>query len=171
MSGTLRTGMELLPPYYRASPEMIAFQAAFDREAAAAWAAREDFLAQLNVETASWGLALWERELGLKAGARSAAERRSRIKARIRAVAQSFAPEAAVRVAEHCRTYTFELIFDGVEREPNFSDLGAALDEVKPAHLAFRCTLITRPFETGAAVCGRSWAVSRTALPPMEVTG
>ena len=119
------------------------------------------------METASWGLALWERELGLKAGARSAAERRSRIKARlrgagvatmevIRAVAQSFAPEAAVRVAEHCRTYTFELIFDGVEREPNFSDLGAALDEVKPAHLAFRCTLITRPFETGAAVCGRS---------------
>ena len=48
MSGTLRTGMELLPPYYRASPEMIAFQAAFDREAAAAWAAREDFLAQLT---------------------------------------------------------------------------------------------------------------------------
>ena len=71
MSAQPEWGRELtewLPENYPASRETVAFQEAIQPEIGALWRLREEFLLQLNPYTATWGLPLWERALGLTAG-------------------------------------------------------------------------------------------------------
>jgi hypothetical protein len=111
---------------------------------------RDDLLLQLNVGTATWGLELWERHLGLATDTTiSNVYRRSRIISRfrgtgtttkdmIKTVAESFS-NGIVDVIEHPpEEFAFDIKFVGtIGVPPNLDDLTAALDEIKPAHLSY----------------------------------
>lgn len=141
--------IDLLPSYYKNSPQVAALQSAFQHWTDALAAAREDLLAQLNVDTATWGLALWERDLGLQTNMSAPYEfRRARVKSKLRgagtttimlikSVAESFS-NGEVDVEEYPEDYRFEVVFTGTYGiPPNMDDLTAAIEEIKPAHLAF----------------------------------
>lgn len=117
----------------------------------------EDILKQLYVETATWGLDLWEQMLGLSSYAgKPVDQRRSRIISKLRGygtvtvsliknVAESYV-YGTVEVTEHPELYSFTVKFvDPRGIPPNLDDLKAAIEEIKPAHLAlqyeFTCTV------------------------------
>jgi uncharacterized protein YmfQ (DUF2313 family) len=106
-------------------------------------------LLQLNVETATWGLDLWEKAYGIKTDvSKSYAFRRARIESKMRSqgvttvamiknVAESFS-NGEVDVIEHPEEYRFEIKFIGtLGIPPNMDDLTGAIKEIKPAHLDF----------------------------------
>lgn len=138
---------DMLP--YRGSAETADTQNAFDQETERAKAARDDLLLQLNIETATWGLDLWETAYGLEHDAEKSYDfRRSRIESKKRSqgvttkemiqnVAQSFS-NGVVEVIEHPALYSFDVKFVGtLGIPPNMDDLTAAIEEIKPAHLAY----------------------------------
>ncbi len=109
----------------------------------------EDVLKQFYVETATdWGLTLWERMLGLKTNhEKPIDQRRSSIISKIRGVgtvtisliknvAESFT-YGTVEIAEQPEAYSFTITFSDIRGiPPNYADLQAAIEEIKPAHLA-----------------------------------
>lgn len=142
--------IDLMPEYYRNSPEVIAFQAALDGYAEAIGEARDSVLAQLNVDTATWGLDLWEQELGIISNSSDPPEyRRSRIKGKLRGVgtatvdtvkniAESYA-NGEVEIIERPSEYCFDVKFVGnIGVPPNMDDFTAALEDIKPAHLCYQ---------------------------------
>lgn len=108
----------------------------------------EDILKQFYVETATWGLDLWEQMLGLKSYAgKPLDQRRSRIISKLRGmgtvtvsliknVAESYV-YGTVEVTENPAAYSFTIKFvDSRGIPPNLDDVKAAIEEIKPAHLA-----------------------------------
>lgn len=150
-----------LPPYYDASKVMRAILQAQGSELDKFRYALDDILAQFFVETATWGLDTWERELGIpKIAGKPDAERRSNIIAKLRGigtvtiatiknVAESFFG-GRVEVTDRQTAYTYDVYRDipndpytftiffadiyGVP--PNIDDLKRVIEEIKPAHLA-----------------------------------
>lgn len=123
----------------------------------------DDVLKQFYVETATWGLALWENELGIKIdNIKPYDQRRSVIISKLRgvgtvtltmlkSVAESFTNGSVdVRYGPSCYSfdtyrempatnpdYTIIIKFIGTRGiPPNLNDLKAAIEEIKPAHLA-----------------------------------
>lgn len=109
----------------------------------------EEVLQQFYVETATEiGLNLWEQFLGLSSYAgKPLDQRRSRIISKLRGigtitesliknVAESYT-YGTVEVNENPAEYSFTIIFvDQHGVPPNYKDLQAAIEEIKPAHLA-----------------------------------
>ncbi|MDO4268696.1 MAG: DUF2313 domain-containing protein [Eubacteriales bacterium] len=108
-----------------------------------------DLLDQCFVQTATWGLVLWEQELGIVTNYQlSYEQRRDVILAKLRGqetttvavvrrTAESFAGCAA-EVIEDTANYCFIIKFVGMYGiPPNMQQLAAALEEIKPAHLGF----------------------------------
>lgn len=108
----------------------------------------EDLLKQFYVETATWGLDLWEQMLGLSSYAgKPDDQRRSRIISKLRGmgtvtvsliknVAESYV-YGTVEVTENHAAYSFTVKFvDPRGIPPNLDDLQTAIEEIKPAHLA-----------------------------------
>lgn len=110
----------------------------------------EAVLDQLWPQTASgWGLELWEAAYGIQTDlSRDLEFRRTRVISKLRgqgtptaeliqAVASSFA-NGQVEIVEHSDQYYFVLKFTSVLGvPPNIDDLTAAINDIKPAHLAF----------------------------------
>lgn len=132
-----------------ASPEFSEMQDALDGEVVAMRRASYEFGEQLNVDTATYGLKAWEEAYGIPVDvSKSDTERRERIKSKMRGtgtvtaamvanVAQSFTG-GEVTVVEHPETYSFTIKFSGQLGVPKrIDDVTAAIDEIKPAHLAF----------------------------------
>lgn len=108
-----------------------------------------DILSQFYVETATeWGLDLWEQMLNLKSYAgKPLDQRRSRIISKLRGmgtvtvalvknVAESYV-YGTVEVMEAPATYSFTIKFVDTRGVPsNLDDVKAAIEEIKPAHLA-----------------------------------
>lgn len=143
------TLLEMLPPYYKESAEVANLQNAINAEVEKVHSAKDDLLLQMNVETATWGLDLWEKAYGIKTDvSKSYAFRRARIESKMRSqgvttvamiknVAESFS-NGEVDVIEHPEKYRFEIKFIGtLGIPPNMDDLTAAIEEIKPAHLDF----------------------------------
>jgi len=141
--------IDLLPEYYKNSPQVVELQGAFEHWTEALKAARDDLLAQLNVETATWGLSIWEKALGLETDIDKPYEyRRTRIISKLRGagtttvamiqnVAESFS-NGQVEIIEYNEENRFEVKFVGtIGIPPNMDDLTAAIEEIKPAHLAY----------------------------------
>ncbi len=141
--------IDLLPANYQNSSEVVDLQNALSVQVGKVQAAKDFLFLQLHVETATWGLSLWERALGLAIDlSRSYDFRRSRINSKLRAqgvttaamiqnVAQSFS-NGAVDIIEHNSEYRFDVKFTGTfGTPPNMDDLTAAIEEIKPAHLAY----------------------------------
>ena len=145
----MRPLIESLPGYYQNSAPVAELERAIGSQMEALWEDREDLLRQLWVDTATWGLAWWESWCGLPVDATLSQEaRRARVKAKlrgrgaatveeIRALAQSFSPYP-VEVVEESAYHRFTLWFLGAVGElPNQEDMTAAVNELKPAHLAW----------------------------------
>jgi hypothetical protein len=148
--------IDLLPDYYINSQEVIELQGAFEHWTEALKAAREDLFLQFNVESATWGLSIWEKALGLETNASKSYEfRRTRIMSKLRGsgttttamiqnVAESFS-NGEVTIIEYNNENRFEVKFTGtIGIPPNMDDLTAAMEEIKPAHLAYSYVYIYR---------------------------
>ena len=138
-----------MPEYLAKGRETAAIWAALEEELGALWRARDDAFLQLDVNTATWALPLWERAHGLLPDNTAAQEvRRERVKARMRGqgtttagmiqnVAQSFT-NGEVEVEEYPDEYRMLLRFVGSQGiPPNVLDVAQAVDEIKPAHIAY----------------------------------
>lgn len=136
------------PDRFRNSPEFLACQSGFDTAADALQNDLDDFLAQLNVSTATWGLTLWEDMYGITPDLESSyGDRRSNIMSRMRQtgtmtpgmmalVAASYSG-GEVEITEHFQQYRFTVKFvSSLGAPPRLEDFKAALEKIKPAHLA-----------------------------------
>lgn len=174
--------IEQLPIFYQNSPEMVSMQDALNVQTEAALVAMEDALAQLDVQTATWGLAYWERALGLSVDISKPEDyRRSRIISKLRGqgtttvamiknVSESFS-NGAVEVIEDPANYHFDIKFVGtIGIPPNMDDLTAAIEEIKPAHLGYAYIIIYNCWsdvsaKTWGALAAKTWGeVKEVAL-------
>lgn len=170
--------LDYLRPALRESPEVQAIQEGFQAAADGLWNAVDDCKAQLDVETATWGLSIWEEALGLPVEVeRPMAFRRSRIKAKLRGqgtttvaaiqnVAASFS-NGEVEVTEVPKEYRIRVHFvDAIGLPPNLSDLKAAIAEIIPAHLGVGYESTIKTWNdvkhlTWGEAAGQSWEVLR----------
>lgn len=108
----------------------------------------DDFQNQLNVETATWGLGLWEWVYGIETDLTKSYEaRRNVVEAKMRgsgtttvalikSTAESYV--GAVRVEEVNSEYKFVIyMVDEVGIPENIEDLKKTIRQIKPAHLDF----------------------------------
>lgn len=137
------------PSFWRQSRETLVVWEALGSETDALRADLRGLLDQCNVQTATWGLDLWEKQLGLPTEAgKDLSYRRSRILSKLRGtgtvtvamienVAESYV-NGEVEIIENPASYHFDVKFVGIRGiPPNMEDLTAALEEIKPAHLTY----------------------------------
>lgn len=170
--------MQYLPYYYQGSRVIRAIAEAQGSEVGEFWITLDDILKQFYVETASdWGLDLWEQMLDLTSfSGKPLDQRRSRIISKIRGmgtmtvsliknVAESYV-YGTVEVTENPAAYSFTVKFvDPRGIPPNLDDLRAAIEGIKPAHLAVQ-------YEFTYTVWGElfNWEVTWGDLNAMELT-
>ena len=141
--------IDYLPDFYSESPEVISIQQAIQAQAAALRTARDELIAQLNVPSATWGLGIWEKSLAITSKVEDTQTyRRTRVISKLRGagtttaamiknVAESFS-NGEVSLTEYPEESRFTVMFIGtLGIPPNMDDLTAAIDEIKPAHLAY----------------------------------
>lgn len=141
---------DAVPGYYRENIEAQAIINAHAELHDQLYADTQDVLAQFFVESATWGLAHWERIFGVETNeAKPLAERRPVVKARMRGigvvsqtlikdVAESwYGGEVAVsdQPAQHLITVKF---VSSIGVPTNLGDVERALRELIPAHLALQ---------------------------------
>lgn len=137
-----------IPRYYDEITEAQAVLNAYAIEIEKLNADIADVLAQFYVDTATWGLAKWEKMLGIPTDeTKPLDQRRSAIKSKLRMfgtvtvsviknVAESF-KYGEVDVLEDPKNYTINIKFVGkFGVPPNLQDIKDALRELIPAHLA-----------------------------------
>ncbi len=171
-----------LPRYYQDSPQVSELERVLGEQAEALRVSESDTLAQLWIDTATWGLDLWEQWAGLPVDrTRPYSYRRSRIKAKLRgqgattaemlrSVVASFGFEPSqISVIEHPAEYQFEIVLSDLASVP--SDVGgieAAVNEIKPAHLDYWFTYELAQLLAALRVGGGLWSIQTVTLPPME---
>lgn len=145
--------MKYLPQnksFYLNSGIMKAIQDAYSTEFGYIYFFIEDFLKQfLTPATATWGLAFWEQELGLKTDiSKSYEERREIIMSRIRGIgtigknvikraAETFSG-GEVDIIEYPAEYRFVVKFVGIRGVPkNMASFIEMIEDLKPAHLVY----------------------------------
>lgn len=141
--------MEYLPPYYGNSKVMKNIQSVIAKEVGTQKYASGDVLKQFFVDTATWGLDLWEEELGLEVDKSKTNEvRREVLKAKLRGTGTVTKEmlkntclaytNAEVAITEDYANYQFIIKFVGVKGiPPNMEGLIQTIDEIKPAHLGY----------------------------------
>lgn len=137
--------IELLPPYEKSSrvfQEILnAEQIEFDKLAIDI----EDLEKQLNIDTATWGLVIYEKELGIKTNLNKPfEERRSVVKSKWRGTGK--VDRLLIKAAVDAYTNGgVEVGFDGriiinfndvKGIPPNLEDAQRAIEDISPAHLA-----------------------------------
>ena len=141
--------LEYLPSFYHNSDIVKAFMESSSIEVDTIKAYVEDLSKNLYVKTATWGLDLFEEELGLVTDKSiSYEERRERIlakkrgngtttKAMIKNTAEAFSG-GEVEVIENFNDYSFVVKFVGVKGIPkNLTLFKNMIEEIKPAHLNY----------------------------------
>lgn len=109
----------------------------------------KDIIAQCFIDTATWGLKLWEEQIGVSTDInKSYEERREIIKARLRGsgtVTKKMIKETAeafsggqVDIIEHTESYSFTVRFVGVKGIPkNMAAFIEMINTIKPVHLDY----------------------------------
>jgi hypothetical protein len=141
--------LEYLPSFYHNSDVIKTFMESNGIEVDTLKAYVEDLSKNLYVKTATWGLDLFEEELGLTTDKSiSYEERRERIlakkrgngtttKAMIKNTAEAFSG-GEVEVIENFNDYSFVVKFVGVKGIPkNLTLFKNMIEEIKPAHLNY----------------------------------
>lgn len=179
----MRSLIKRLPRYYQDSPPVAELERVLGVQAAALQAAKSDALAQLWVDTATWGLDLWEQWVGLATDpAKPYSYRRQRIKAKLRGqgvtnadliagVVASFGYDPSqVSVIERPADSEFEVVISGLAEAPlDVSGITAAVNEIKPAHLDYWFTYELAQLLADISVGAAFWRCRETTLPEMEV--
>ncbi|HBV95630.1 MAG: phage portal protein [Peptococcaceae bacterium BICA1-7] len=166
-----RAMLSYLPRYYETSRVMGSILQAQGTEMDKFHQALDETLDQFYVNTATWGLDTWEKELGLSSYAgKPDDQRRSRIISRLRGVgtttvsliknvAESYV-YSAVEVTVSPAQYGFTVKFvDTRGVPPNLEDLQAAVEEIKPAHLT---VMYQFTYTTWGEVRNTTWAMVKT---------
>lgn len=137
--------LEYLPDNYRGSPETVEFEAALNKQAEILSQSRVELMEQLNIDTATWSLPIWEIIYGVPyIATKTQQERRDRVKAKMRGrytatadtiinTAKAYTSET-VQLIQHYAEYYFTLVFGGSAVQ--VEDLREVIEEIKPAHLA-----------------------------------
>jgi hypothetical protein len=141
--------LEYLPSFYHNSDIIKSFMESSSIEADTLKAYVEDLSKNLYVKTATWGLDLFEEELGLITDKSiSYEERRERILAKkrgngtttkkmIKNTAEAFSG-GEVDVIENFNDYSFVVKFVGIKGIPkNLALFKQMIEEIKPAHLNY----------------------------------
>ncbi len=109
----------------------------------------QDVLAQFYVDTATWGLDIWEDTLALPRGKDAFELRRARVKSKLKGTATTttkvleqigaaFVACEKVSVLEQYADYFFKLQFTNATRGMvNCAEMVDRIEELKPAHLGF----------------------------------
>lgn len=139
--------IDMLPQRLKKSVEICDIQNALNKFIELTEEKRNEIILQLNLESATWGLSLWEKQYGIPVDISKDYEfRRSRIKSKMRGtgtttveliknISESFV-NGEVEVIEHNEEYYFEVKMVSVKGiPPNMQDLKDAIEEAKPAHL------------------------------------
>ncbi|WP_239616142.1 YmfQ family protein [Cohnella mopanensis] len=140
--------MSYLPDYYATSRVMSSTIDAQGTEMDMLWRAMDGVLEQYFVPTATWGLDLWESELGIPVDiAKPTEQRRSVVLSKMRgigtvtvklikSVAEAYdGGLVEVTVKPEICTFTVKFV-DTRGIPPNLDDLKDVIEEIKPAHLA-----------------------------------
>ncbi|MBB6674503.1 YmfQ family protein [Cohnella nanjingensis] len=140
--------LDYLPGYYATSLVMQSLLNAQGTELDDLRLAVEDTLNQFFVNSATWGLDIWEQELAIPTDiTKPISQRRSLLMSKIRGtgtvtvellhtVAQSY-DRGSIDVVEEPSLYRFTVRFiDTLGLPPNLDDLKSAIEAIKPAHLA-----------------------------------
>ena len=162
-----------LPRYYQDSPQVSELERVLGEQAGALRVSESDTLAQLWVDTATWGLP--------SDRTRPYSYRRSRIKAKLRgqgattaemlrSVVASFGFEPSqISVIEHPAEYQFEIVLSDLAAVPSdVSGIESAVNEIKPAHLDYWFTYELAQLLAALRVGGGLWSIQAVTLPPME---
>lgn len=141
--------IDMLPSFYHNSDFVKAYMSSQSVEHSFIKESIEDLVNNLYVNTATWGLDYFEEKLGLQTDkSKSYEERRERIKAKkigtgtttvkmIKDTALAFEC-GEVEITEIYNDYMFKLKFVSQKGMPkNIEDFKDAIDEIKPAHLAY----------------------------------
>lgn len=141
--------LKLLPEDYPRSSAVVELQKALEKLGTSAEEDVSDLLNQFFLDTATWGLSCWEKVYGVASDTtKSLAVRRSAVRAKMRGmgtttvelvqnVSESFV-NGEVAVEEHNDEYRFDIVMLSVIGiPPNMEDLKRAMEEIKPAHLAY----------------------------------
>ena len=141
--------MKYLPWYYQENSTMIEIQGALGKEVGMLIYHMDDLDKQFFIDTATWGLEMYEKELGLQTNRGLSYEnRREIIKAKLRGrgtttiqmiknTAEAFSG-GEVDVIEYPSEYRFVVKFIGVKGIPrNMQGFIDALESIKPAHLGY----------------------------------
>ena len=147
---------EQVPAYHYESAKSKALIDMLEDASLEAKAALEDVMAQFFVATATWGLALWEQQVGIETdNSLSLASRRAAIRQKlvasgnttsemVRQLAETITGyEAKVEVNSD---YSFSLSFWGETNQLatiEVEELKTVVEQIKPAHLRFVITGIT----------------------------
>lgn len=165
--------MRYLPKHFQSSVIMREIQKGIASELGYVNHYLQDLEKQLSIETATWGLIVYEQELGLNTNNSTTFEdRREIIKAKIRGsgvvtiemlknTAEAFSG-GEVMVIEKPKEYAFTIQFVGVKGIPrNMQSFINMLEDIKPAHLSydFKYTYTVWDFidETWLSVKGKTW--------------
>lgn len=151
MEEVKRRMFESLPRYYEDSPEADAIIEANAGEIADVRDKARDLLDQFFVSSATWGLAEWERVLDLPPAPRATLEsRRQRILVKLNGTAPAtlryltdlinvYVEKRDATIIEHPAEYRFEAEIP-LDNPIDTAIIRGAVNEVKPAHLAFDLT-------------------------------
>lgn len=163
--------MKYLPDYWQENITMRELQSILGIEVSDLLSSLSLSIDQLFIESATSGLARYEKILGLETDVKkSYPYRRERIKAKmmgsgtttkqmIANVASAFS-NAEVEVLEYPDESRFVIKFVGIKGVPgNMKDLTLTVEEIKPAHLAFTYEYT---YNTWEMIKPKTWGESRT---------
>lgn len=160
---------QYLPSFYYNCEEVRNILASIELESNKLHVAIKDLLDQLFIETATWGIEHWERYLGLEVdNTENIENRRSRVKTKLRGngtftkeslknICRSFV-NGEVEIIEDTANYRFVIKFIDIKGIPgNIDYLTKAIEDVKPAHLAFSFEYAYNTWNTVKAL---NWSVN-----------
>jgi len=163
--------MSYLPEFYQQIRDFREMMKTAGEEIGLLWNENDSVLKQFFVSTATWGLDLWESELGLATDSTKPVERRREIilaklrsagtttKQMIKTAAAAFSG-GEVDVIEYPSEYRFVVKFIGVRGiPPNMPGFIAMLEQIKPAHLAYS---FEYTYTTWDMLKSLTWAVAGT---------
>jgi len=171
IDGYIPNLLKYLPQYWHEISEMASIQDVAARELGSARFALNELGNQFFVQTATWGLEHWERELSLTTDNTKPYERRREMilaklrgsgtttKEMIKGVAAAFSG-GETEVVEYPNEHRFEVQFIGVMGiPPNMAGLKQVLEEIKPAHLIYTFKYTYTWWET---LKGLTWQQANT---------
>lgn len=142
--------MDYLPRYYKDSKVFLELFRGFAAEINETDKNIEELEAQMFVDTSTWGLDIWEKELGISTDkSKSYESRREAIKAKMRGYGTCTVEmikntalaytNAEVEVIEDNPNYAFVIKFVSVKGiPPDVKAFEETIETIKPAHLTYR---------------------------------